>query len=131
MADLSRGDELSQLFAEVTSFHAFLSKSQTFLLLSEISEISERPFISLTAGSAHDIPIQNSDFSVALSSAHYDSGAHCGKDITVTYKGKSITVKVEDLCPGCVSTGIDLTEGAFASLANTDLGVIDVTWKFD
>ncbi|KAJ7128419.1 RlpA-like double-psi beta-barrel-protein domain-containing protein-containing protein [Mycena epipterygia] len=67
--------------------------------------------------------IQNSDFSVALSSANYDNGAH--------FQGKSITVKVEDLCPGCASNGIDLTEGAFESLANKDLGVIDVTWSFD
>ncbi|KAJ7128324.1 RlpA-like double-psi beta-barrel-protein domain-containing protein-containing protein [Mycena epipterygia] len=75
--------------------------------------------------------IQNSDFSVALSSVNYDNGAHCGQDITVTFQGKSITVKVEDLCPGCASNGIDLTEGAFESLANKDIGVIDVTWSFD
>ncbi|KAJ7099818.1 RlpA-like double-psi beta-barrel-protein domain-containing protein-containing protein [Mycena epipterygia] len=76
-------------------------------------------------------PIQNSDFSVALSSANYDNGAHCGQDLTVTFQGKSITVKVADLCPGCASNGIDLTEGAFASLADTGRGVIDVTWSFD
>ncbi|KAJ7199359.1 RlpA-like double-psi beta-barrel-protein domain-containing protein-containing protein [Mycena pura] len=75
--------------------------------------------------------IQNSDFAVALSSANYAGGAHCGQDVTVQFNGKSIVVRVADLCPGCASNGIDLTEGAFAALADVNLGVIEVNWNFD
>ncbi|KAJ7076748.1 RlpA-like double-psi beta-barrel-protein domain-containing protein-containing protein [Mycena belliarum] len=63
-------------------------------------------------------PIQNGDFAVALSSANYADN------------GKSINAVVRDLCPGCASNGIDLTQGAFSALANLDLGVIQVVWNF-
>ncbi|KAJ7642028.1 RlpA-like double-psi beta-barrel-protein domain-containing protein-containing protein [Roridomyces roridus] len=75
-------------------------------------------------------PIQDTDFAVALTAPNYDSGAHCGQTITVTYNGNTITVTVRDLCPGCGTNGIDLTETAFAALASTDLGVIQVDWEF-
>ncbi|KAJ7916911.1 RlpA-like double-psi beta-barrel-protein domain-containing protein-containing protein [Mycena leptocephala] len=65
-------------------------------------------------------PIQDSDFAVALNSADY-AGVN----------GASITVNVQDLCPGCQAGGIDLTAGAFAALADPSVGVIEVTWNFD
>ncbi|KAF7341367.1 Barwin-like endoglucanase [Mycena venus] len=76
-------------------------------------------------------PIQNSDFAVALSSANYAGGAHCGQTLTVQFQGRSIVVTVADLCPGCAANGIDLTEGAFAALADPAVGVIQVTWAFN
>ncbi|KAJ7142617.1 RlpA-like double-psi beta-barrel-protein domain-containing protein-containing protein, partial [Mycena epipterygia] len=76
-------------------------------------------------------PIQNTDFAVALSSANYAGGAHCGQDVTVQFNGRSIVVVVADLCPGCAADGIDLTEGAFEALADTSVGVIQVNWAFD
>ena len=42
----------------------------------------------------------------------------------------SITVPVEDKCPTCDSSHIDLSQPAFSELANTDLGNIPVTWEF-
>ncbi|KAJ7622125.1 RlpA-like double-psi beta-barrel-protein domain-containing protein-containing protein [Roridomyces roridus] len=74
--------------------------------------------------------IKNTDFAVALTAPNFASGAHCGQPITVTFNGKSITVIVQDLCPGCGTNGLDLTRGAFAALASTDLGVIQVDWQF-
>ncbi|MCP2262190.1 Rare lipoprotein A (RlpA)-like double-psi beta-barrel [Streptoalloteichus tenebrarius] len=50
--------------------------------------------------------------------------------VEVTYKGKTIKVPVKDQCPSCDSKHIDLSRAAFARLADTDLGRIDVTWKF-
>ncbi|KAJ7887914.1 RlpA-like double-psi beta-barrel-protein domain-containing protein-containing protein [Mycena leptocephala] len=76
-------------------------------------------------------PIQDSDFAVALNSADYANGAHCGQNINVQFNGASITVNVQDLCPGCQAGGIDLTAGAFAALADPSVGVIEVTWNFD
>ncbi|KAJ6579235.1 RlpA-like double-psi beta-barrel-protein domain-containing protein-containing protein [Mycena vulgaris] len=73
--------------------------------------------------------IQNGDFAVPLSSANYAGGAHCGQRLNVQYNGKTIGVVVEDFCPGCAANGIDLTRGAFQSLADTNLGVIQVEWN--
>ncbi|KAJ7917365.1 RlpA-like double-psi beta-barrel-protein domain-containing protein-containing protein [Mycena leptocephala] len=75
-------------------------------------------------------PMQNSDFIVALSSAHYHDGAHCWQHLDVEYNGKHIDVTIGDLCPGCGTEGIDLSQGAFAALADLNLGVIPVQWHF-
>lgn len=53
----------------------------------------------------------------------------CRKSIRVTYNGKTITVPIRDKCPSCASTKIDLSRPAFASLANTSVGIINVTWQ--
>ncbi|KAF7358565.1 Riboflavin-aldehyde forming enzyme [Mycena sanguinolenta] len=76
-------------------------------------------------------PMQNSDFVVALSSAHYDGGAHCWQHLNVNYNGNNIDVTIGDLCPGCATDQIDLSSGAFSALAPLDVGVIPVVWNFE
>ncbi|KAJ7442453.1 RlpA-like double-psi beta-barrel-protein domain-containing protein-containing protein, partial [Mycena latifolia] len=75
-------------------------------------------------------PLQNWDFIVALSEAHYDGGAHCWQHLDVEYNGQSIDVMVGDLCPGCGTDGIDLSQGAFAAIENLDVGRMTVSWSF-
>jgi expansin (peptidoglycan-binding protein) len=54
-----------------------------------------------------------------------------GISVQVTYNGNAITVPVQDKCPSCDSTHIDLSEPAFAELAPTALGnVSGITWQF-
>jgi ricin-type beta-trefoil lectin protein/rare lipoprotein A (RlpA)-like double-psi beta-barrel protein len=57
-----------------------------------------------------------------------------GISVQVTYNGKSITVPVEDKCPSCDATHIDLSQAAFGQFASTDPtttpGVLNVTWQF-
>jgi hypothetical protein len=57
-----------------------------------------------------------------------------GISVQVTYNGKTITVPVEDKCPSCDATHIDLSQAAFGQFASTDPnttpGVLNVTWKF-
>ncbi|KDR78242.1 hypothetical protein GALMADRAFT_209653 [Galerina marginata CBS 339.88] len=72
----------------------------------------------------------DNDLIVALSAPKYGNGSNCGKRIKVNYKGKSVTVKVVDKCPGCASNDIDLSPAAFSRLANQDLGRIKVDWNF-
>lgn len=45
----------------------------------------------------------DSDYIVALASADYGSGAHCGKTISVSANGKTHSAQVVDKCPGCSS----------------------------
>ncbi|KAL1660201.1 Non-catalytic module family EXPN protein [Schizophyllum commune] len=74
--------------------------------------------------------LQNTDMVVALSADQYLAGANCGKQITATHAGKSVTVTVADLCPGCAANGLDLTSAAFQQLAALGEGNIDVDWSF-
>ncbi|KAF8197297.1 RlpA-like double-psi beta-barrel-protein domain-containing protein-containing protein, partial [Mycena galopus ATCC 62051] len=71
-------------------------------------------------------PIQNSDFAVALSSANFAGGAHCGQNLNVNLNDTTITVTVADLCVGCEADGIDLTQGAFQALADPSVGITEV-----
>ncbi|KAF7326723.1 hypothetical protein MSAN_02500300 [Mycena sanguinolenta] len=45
--------------------------------------------------------LQNSDFVIALSPAHWDNGVHCGQHLNVTYNGKNIDGIVGDICSAC------------------------------
>ncbi|KAL1708809.1 RlpA-like double-psi beta-barrel-protein domain-containing protein-containing protein [Schizophyllum commune] len=75
-------------------------------------------------------PLQNTDMIVALSADQYLAGANCGKQLVATHAGKSVTVTVADLCPGCAANGLDLSSTAFSQLAALGEGNIDVDWHF-
>ncbi|WP_279627713.1 RlpA-like double-psi beta-barrel domain-containing protein [Amycolatopsis tolypomycina] len=53
-----------------------------------------------------------------------------GVSIRVSHNGRTLTVPVVDKCPSCDSAHIDLSQPAFAQLADTNLGNIPVTWSF-
>ncbi|KAF8147951.1 RlpA-like double-psi beta-barrel-protein domain-containing protein-containing protein, partial [Mycena galopus ATCC 62051] len=75
--------------------------------------------------------INNGDMAVALGAGNWNSGKYCGKTMLVTYGSKTISVVIEDLCPGCQGTnGIDLTEGAMAAMDSNyyQHGVDTVQW---
>ncbi|KAI1815824.1 RlpA-like double-psi beta-barrel-protein domain-containing protein-containing protein [Poronia punctata] len=72
----------------------------------------------------------NSDHIVALSAAQLGGTSACGKHIRIHYKDKSVTAKVVDLCPGCGSGSIDVTESTFSVIADPNQGRVHVTWEF-
>ncbi|KAL9613559.1 MAG: hypothetical protein Q9167_001892 [Letrouitia subvulpina] len=83
---------------------------------------------------------KDSDKIVALP-AHLQTGQppkNCGRNIQITNtsgpgKGKKVTAKVADTCPGCQGDHIDLSQGAFKALTGGKLdppGVIQVNWHF-
>ncbi|KAF5353427.1 hypothetical protein D9756_007900 [Leucocoprinus leucothites] len=67
---------------------------------------------------------------VALSTAKYGNGSHCGKYIGIHYKGKYVKAKIVDKCPGCAANDVDISPTTFSRLANQDLGRIQVDWEF-
>lgn len=54
----------------------------------------------------------------------------CGKQAILHYQDKSVTVTVEDKCPGCSYGSIDLSPAAFNQLADESLGRIQITWEW-
>jgi hypothetical protein len=71
-----------------------------------------------------------SDFVVAINSAQYGSGQHCGRRIEIRAYGKSAIAQVVDECPSCSPNGLDLSKSLFAHFAPTDKGVFDASWSF-
>ncbi|RGB31222.1 hypothetical protein C1646_709527 [Rhizophagus diaphanus] len=49
--------------------------------------------------------------------------------ITNPKNKKSVVVKIVDKCEGCPKNNIDLTRSAFASIANTNDGIVKIKWK--
>lgn len=92
-------------------------------------------------------------YGTALSSSNWDNSGNCGGCVAVTYGGKTINAmvckapifpshslqeaaplklppQIVDECPNCGTNHLDLFENAFSALADTSLGVIDVTWGY-
>ncbi|GAA5880280.1 hypothetical protein JCM3774_002478 [Rhodotorula dairenensis] len=71
---------------------------------------------------------------VALPTATYAGGSHCGQyvEITRTDTGNKIKALVADSCPTCNNDScLDLSWGAFSALGGTQsMGVFDITWQF-
>ncbi|CED85489.1 RlpA-like double-psi beta-barrel domain [Phaffia rhodozyma] len=78
----------------------------------------------------------NSEYTVALNTADWSSYGSgypnpvCGSEIWITYGSKTVTATIQDMCPGCPSNGLDLSEDLFSALASQDLGVIYGSWGF-
>ncbi|CAE6448359.1 hypothetical protein ACGC1H_005527 [Rhizoctonia solani] len=71
---------------------------------------------------------KDSEFVVALGPSKFKKVKKCGQSITVKSGGKSVQVKVVDLCPSCGGGSLDLSPAAFKKLAPLGKGVIQVTW---
>ncbi|KAF8446014.1 RlpA-like double-psi beta-barrel-protein domain-containing protein-containing protein, partial [Boletus edulis BED1] len=54
----------------------------------------------------------------------------CGKQVTVTYQGKTVTVTITDRCEACQVTDLDFSPSAFDILADPSVGRIDMTWDW-
>ncbi|KAG5357146.1 Allergen Asp f 7-like protein [Yarrowia sp. C11] len=82
----------------------------------------------------------DSDFIVALNTDMWQAGmidgnpnhnTLCGKQLTAHRGGKSVTVTVTDMCPGCSHGDLDLSPAAFNALASPDEGRVEVTWSWN
>ena len=65
----------------------------------------------------------------AMDQTEYDDSAVCGECVAITGPKGNLTVRVVDLCPDCEKGHLDLSEEAFAKLADVSLGHVAVTWK--
>ena len=79
---------------------------------------------------------QNSEYTVALNA--HDMNAFgggwpspaCGKQVSITYNGKTVQAVIKDTCPTCPPGGLDLSEGLFGALAAHSEGVIYADWSY-
>jgi len=65
----------------------------------------------------------------AMNAEEYDNAAYCGAYLQVAGPKGSITVRVVDLCPECKVGHLDLSQQAFAQIADLYLGSVEITWK--
>ncbi|MFG2132966.1 expansin EXLX1 family cellulose-binding protein [Streptomyces sp. NPDC048751] len=65
----------------------------------------------------------------ALNHTDYENARMCGAYLQVKGPRGEITVKIVDRCPECRPGDIDLSERAFARIADPVVGRVPITWK--
>jgi expansin (peptidoglycan-binding protein) len=68
----------------------------------------------------------------ALDASDWDGSAWCGAcaDVTTKDGSKTVRVRIVDECPDCSPGQLDLHPDAFAKLAPTSVGRIQIAWTF-
>lgn len=65
----------------------------------------------------------------AMNAPDYHNAAVCGEYVFVTGPQGTVTVRIVDLCPECQAGHLDLSQRAFAQIADPRLGVVSITWQ--
>lgn len=67
----------------------------------------------------------------AMNHVEYGNAGYCGAYLQVTGPKGSVMVRVVDLCPDeiCGAGHLDLSQQAFAAVADLDQGYIPITWQ--
>lgn len=65
----------------------------------------------------------------AMNEVDYDDSAICGAYIQVNGPQGSVIVRIVDRCPECPQGDVDLSQEAFAQIANLSAGRVPITWQ--
>jgi expansin len=65
----------------------------------------------------------------AMNAEEYDNAAYCGAYLHVVGPKGEVTVRVVDLCPECKAGHLDLSQEAFAKIADLPQGRVNITWQ--
>ena len=65
----------------------------------------------------------------AMNAPDYNNSAVCGEYVLVNGPNGSVMVRIVDLCPGCASGDLDLSQEAFALIAPLSRGRVPITWQ--
>ena len=66
----------------------------------------------------------------AVNEHEYYNSLPCGTYIQVSGPDGDVTVRIVDYCPTCDPGDIDLSEEAFAQIAEPVIGVVPISWRF-
>jgi expansin (peptidoglycan-binding protein) len=65
----------------------------------------------------------------AMDAAEWNGSAVCGECVAITGPKGSVTVRIVDQCPDCESGHLDLSQEAFAKIADVSAGNVPITWQ--
>jgi expansin (peptidoglycan-binding protein) len=65
----------------------------------------------------------------AMNAEEYDNAAVCGAYFDVIGPQGTVTVRIVDLCPGCKTGHLDLSQEAFEQIAELAQGRVNITWQ--
>lgn len=65
----------------------------------------------------------------AMNHVEYANSAVCGACVHVVGPKGDVTVRIVDQCPECAKGALDLSQSAFAKIANVSAGRVPITWE--
>jgi expansin (peptidoglycan-binding protein) len=65
----------------------------------------------------------------AMDAPEWANSAVCGMCVHVVGPSGAVTVRIVDQCPGCEKSHLDLSESAFAKIADPTLGRVPIQWQ--
>jgi expansin len=65
----------------------------------------------------------------AIDAAEYANSAACGECVAIAGPKGNVTVRIVDQCPGCEKGHLDLSQQAFATIADLSAGRVPITWQ--
>ena len=65
----------------------------------------------------------------AMNEVEYDNSAICGAYVSITGPKDTIIIRIVDRCPECPVGHIDLSQEAFAQIAELSQGIVPITWQ--
>ncbi len=81
------------------------------------------------AGNCSFDPTPNDLDVAAMDHEEYAGSAACGECVAVTGPKGSVTVRIVDQCPECEKGHLDLSQEAFAKIADVSAGRVPITWQ--
>jgi expansin (peptidoglycan-binding protein) len=82
-----------------------------------------------TGGNCMFPTVPASRFTVAAGPDLYAAGAACGGYVSITGPHRTILAKIDNKCPECKPSHLDLSDEAFAALAPLGKGLIPITYR--
>jgi hypothetical protein len=80
-------------------------------------------------GNACSLPLPPDDLYAAASDDDYAGSQICGRCARITGPEGSVTVRFVDRCPRCPAGDLDLSEAAFAAIADPEDGLAPISWE--
>lgn len=65
----------------------------------------------------------------AMNQQDYDNSQACGAHLSVTGPKGTVKIRIVDRCPECPPGAIDLSQQAFAKIAEVSAGRVPITWR--
>jgi len=65
----------------------------------------------------------------AMNAPDYDNAAVCGEYVSVSGPLGAVDVRIVDKCPECQTGHLDLSQEAFAKIADLPLGIVPIAWQ--
>jgi len=65
----------------------------------------------------------------AIDAPEWNGSAPCGECVSITGPNGDVTVRIVDECPGCEQGHLDLSQEAFAKIADPSAGNVPIAWQ--